>query len=62
MATLIFDKLLLLGPMPLQRGGWFVAGWLSIALLAVTLLPFAGLLLFGALRACSVSREPERLR
>jgi hypothetical protein len=30
--------LLLLGPRPLQRGGWFVAGWLITAALAVLLL------------------------
>ena len=30
--------LLLLGPKPLQRGGWFVAGWLTTAALAVILL------------------------
>ncbi|MCP9774210.1 GAP family protein [Cyanobium sp. WAJ14-Wanaka] len=30
--------LLLLGPKPLQRGGWFVLGWLATAVLAVTLL------------------------
>jgi len=34
--------LLLLGPRPLQRGGWFVAGWLVTAALAVTLLLTAG--------------------
>ena len=34
--------LLLLGPKPLQRGGWFVAGWLATAALAVTLLLTVG--------------------
>ena len=34
--------LLLLGPRPLQRGGWFVAGWLITAALAVTLLLTVG--------------------
>ena len=34
--------LLLLGPRPLQRGGWFVAGWLITAVLVVTLLTTAG--------------------
>ena len=34
--------LLLLGPKPLQRGGWFVAGWLVTAALAVTLLLTVG--------------------
>lgn len=30
--------LLLLGPDPLRRGGWFVAGWLLVSLLELTLL------------------------
>jgi hypothetical protein len=30
--------LLLLGPDPLRRGGWFVAGWLVVSLLELTLL------------------------
>jgi hypothetical protein len=34
--------LLLLGPKPVQRGGWFVAGWLATAALAVTLLLTVG--------------------
>ena len=34
--------LLLLGPRPLQRGGWFVAGWLITAALAVLLLLTVG--------------------
>lgn len=34
--------LLLLGPKPLQRGGWFVVGWLATAGLAVTLLLTVG--------------------
>jgi len=34
--------LLLLGPRPLQRGGWFVAGWLITAVLVVSLLTTAG--------------------
>jgi len=34
--------LLLLGPRPLQRGGWLVAGWLITAVLAVTLLTTVG--------------------
>ena len=34
--------LLLLGPKPLQRGGWFVAAWLVTAALAVTLLLTVG--------------------
>jgi hypothetical protein len=34
--------LLLLGPRPLQRGSWFVAGWLITAALAVTLLLTVG--------------------
>lgn len=34
--------LLLLGPRPMQRGGWFVAGWLLTAALAVTLLLSVG--------------------
>jgi hypothetical protein len=34
--------LLLLGPKPLKRGGWFVAGWLVTAVLAVTLLLTVG--------------------
>ena len=34
--------LLLLGPKPLQRGGWFVVGWLITAALAVTLLLTVG--------------------
>jgi hypothetical protein len=34
--------LLLLGPRPLTRGGWFVAGWLLTAVLAVTLLLTVG--------------------
>ena len=34
--------LLLLGPRPLQRGGWFVAGWLITAAVAVTLLLTVG--------------------
>ena len=34
--------LLLLGPRPLQRGGWFVAGWLITAALAVALLLTVG--------------------
>jgi hypothetical protein len=34
--------LLLLGPRPLQRGGWFVAGWLITASLVVTLLLTVG--------------------
>ncbi len=34
--------LLLLGPKPLQRGGWFVAGWLATAALAVALLLTVG--------------------
>ncbi len=34
--------LLLLGPKPLQRGGWFVGGWLITAALAVTLLLTVG--------------------
>jgi hypothetical protein len=34
--------LLLLGPRPLQRGGWFVACWLITAALAVTLLLTVG--------------------
>jgi hypothetical protein len=38
--------LLLLGPKPLQRGGWFVAGWLITAVVAVTLLTTVGQGLF----------------
>ena len=34
--------LLLLGPKPLQRGSWFVAGWLLTAVLVVTLLTTVG--------------------
>ena len=34
--------LLLLGPKPLQRGGWFVVGWLITAALAVILLLTVG--------------------
>ncbi|MBD2423759.1 GAP family protein [Cyanobium sp. FACHB-13342] len=34
--------LLLLGPKPVQRGGWFVVGWLATAALAVTLLLTVG--------------------
>lgn len=34
--------LLLLGPKPLQRGSWFVAGWLITAVLAVMLLTTVG--------------------
>ena len=34
--------LLLLGPRPLQRGGWFVAGWLLTTALAVLLLLSVG--------------------
>jgi len=34
--------LLLLGPKPLQRGSWFVVGWLATAALAVTLLLTVG--------------------
>ncbi|MEB3326181.1 MAG: GAP family protein [Synechococcus sp.] len=34
--------LLLLGPRPLQRGGWFVAGWLVTSALAVALLVSVG--------------------
>ncbi|MCT0224186.1 GAP family protein [Synechococcus sp. CS-1328] len=34
--------LLLLGPRPLQRGGWFVAGWLFTSVLTVTLLVTIG--------------------
>ena len=34
--------LLLLGPQPLRRGGWFVAGWVLTTALAVTLLLTAG--------------------
>jgi hypothetical protein len=34
--------LLLLGPKPLQRGGWFVVGWLTTAALAVILLLTVG--------------------
>ena len=34
--------LLLLGPKPLQRGGWFVAGWLLTTAAAVTLLLTVG--------------------
>ena len=34
--------LLLLGPRPLQRGGWFVAAWLVTAALVVTLLLTVG--------------------
>ena len=34
--------LLLLGPKPLQRGGWFVLGWLTTAALAVILLLTVG--------------------
>jgi hypothetical protein len=34
--------LLLLGPKPVLRGGWFVAGWLATAALAVTLLLTVG--------------------
>jgi hypothetical protein len=34
--------LLLLGPRPLQRGCWFVVGWLITAVLAVTLLTTVG--------------------
>ena len=34
--------LLLLGPRPLHRGGWFVAGWLVTAALTVALLISVG--------------------
>ncbi|MFL0737740.1 MAG: GAP family protein [Prochlorococcus sp.] len=34
--------LLLLGPKPLQRGGWFVAGWILTTLATVTLLLTVG--------------------
>ncbi|MEX1322934.1 MAG: GAP family protein [Synechococcaceae cyanobacterium] len=34
--------LLLLGPQPLRRGGWFLAGWLLTTALAVTLLLSVG--------------------
>ena len=34
--------LLLLGPQPLRRGGWFVAGWVVTTLLTATLLVTVG--------------------
>ncbi|NDD69895.1 MAG: GAP family protein, partial [Synechococcaceae bacterium WB9_4xC_028] len=34
--------LLLLGPQPLRRGGWFVAGWVVTTMLTATLLVTVG--------------------